>query len=328
MDGSLRRWNVRSTEATKRVTPGRRSKAGPTTFPMRVVTRLTGLTADTVRVWERRYGAVVPERTDGKARRYSPGEVERLGLLKRVTDVGHSIGSVAALSNARLETLLNEASGPGTALALGGEGRWNAVWDAYLRAIERFDMRRADEILSRAATLTSPRELAIDVIAPLLRTVGERWQHGELSVAQEHAVSAHCRALLGSQLRTTASDAGAPRVLLAAPEGHEHDLGLMIGGVLAASRKASTVHLGANVPWADLEEAVRIAKPDLVLLAFTRGLSREERKTTPVALRRLSALTELWVGAPPGHTITSTRSARVFGSFEDLDAALAMRFAA
>jgi len=77
------------------------------------VARLTGLTDHTIRVWERRYGAVDPERSSAGRRRYSPANVERLGLLKRLVDLGESIGTIADLPDdllkERLEGLIAQA---------------------------------------------------------------------------------------------------------------------------------------------------------------------------------------------------------------------------
>src|SRR6185503_11676275 len=76
--------------------------------PMRVVTRRTGLSAEILRVWERRYRVVTPARTQTGRRLYSDAEIERLHLLHRATLGGRSIGLVAALPDAALEELLRK----------------------------------------------------------------------------------------------------------------------------------------------------------------------------------------------------------------------------
>jgi len=62
------------------------------------VAKLTGLTDHTIRVWERRYGAVVTQRAPNGRRVYSTADVEKLGFLKRLTDQGFSIGQIASSS--------------------------------------------------------------------------------------------------------------------------------------------------------------------------------------------------------------------------------------
>ena len=72
-------------------------------YPLRAVIRRTGLTADVIRAWERRYGAVSPSRSEGGQRLYSEHDVIRLSLLRKATAEGHSIGEIARLDDASLE---------------------------------------------------------------------------------------------------------------------------------------------------------------------------------------------------------------------------------
>ena len=70
-----------------------------------MVARRTGLSAHVIRIWEKRYGAVKPERTPTNRRVYSEDQIERLDLLCRVTQAGHSIGHVAKLPTESLRKL-------------------------------------------------------------------------------------------------------------------------------------------------------------------------------------------------------------------------------
>ena len=64
-----------------------------------MVSKLTGLSTHTLRMWEKRYAAVVPERTEAGGRLYSDADVERLRLLHTLVQSGHSIGGIANLSD-------------------------------------------------------------------------------------------------------------------------------------------------------------------------------------------------------------------------------------
>ena len=77
--------------------------------PIQVVVARTGLTAHVIRVWEKRYGAVTPQRTETNRRLYSEDQIERLSLLRRLSETGHGIGFIAKLPTERLEKLLEEA---------------------------------------------------------------------------------------------------------------------------------------------------------------------------------------------------------------------------
>ena len=85
-----------------------RSEEPQALYPMRVVTRLTGLHPDTIRAWERRYDAVIPQRTNGNTRMFSAGDVRRLSILRELVDHGHAIGHIASLSDEALAVLVEE----------------------------------------------------------------------------------------------------------------------------------------------------------------------------------------------------------------------------
>ena len=222
------------------------------TFPMRVVTRMTGLSADVVRVWERRYAAITPDRTDGNARRYSAGDIERLTCLRDAIAAGHSIGAIAKLPDAALRALAQPANAASVT---------SPTLEPYLDAIERLDMPRAEAILARASQLLGPRQVVLELVLPLLRAVGDRWHAGDMSVAQEHAVSAQVRAHLATLIRTMVLPAGAPRMVFATPAGHRHEMGAQMAAVLAAARGVSPVYLGPDVPFEELAVACERARP-------------------------------------------------------------------
>lgn len=78
-------------------------------FGIGAVVSRTGLTAPGIRIWEKRYGAVAPERTESNRRLYRAEDVERLVLLKKLTDRGHAISTIANLGLAELEQRFEEA---------------------------------------------------------------------------------------------------------------------------------------------------------------------------------------------------------------------------
>src|SRR5512138_1466617 len=80
----------------------------PLRYPIRAVSKLTGISVDTLRAWERRYRVVEPER-DERGRMYSEQDVERLRLLRAAIERGHAIGRVAVLATDDLRALLAPA---------------------------------------------------------------------------------------------------------------------------------------------------------------------------------------------------------------------------
>jgi DNA-binding transcriptional MerR regulator len=286
----------------------------PGVLPMRTVLRLTGLNADVVRAWERRYGAITPERTEGNARRYSHTDVERLKRLSSAVAAGHAISAVAKLSDAELDALAVRES---TA------DRGRDLIDRYLAAIARFDLAGAEELLARAVRLGTPREVALDLLAPLMREVGIRWHNGTLSIAEEHAASAQVRGAVASLLFSAPYDRSAARVVLAAPAGQRHEIGALLGAVFVAERGLVPVFLGPDVPFAELTRVVHAIEPRLVVLSlvWTRGDvdSRAERR----AIAALARTTEVWIGAPADHPAASLKNVRTFHDYTSFETALA-----
>lgn len=308
-------------------------------YPMRAVTRFTGLTADVVRVWERRYGAVNPARTAGHARRYTAEDVRRLLLLHEAVRRGHSIGDVARLEDDVLRALLEQSSVLRRGGATGGDpservldelrtgsapSESAGVVAEYLGAVTRFEMRRALDVLGAAAAMLSPERFVTGVVLPILDEVGERWSRADLSVAQEHVVSAQVKGFLLTMLRMApAPGPGAGRVLVGTPSGHLHEIGALTAAWLAAARGWDTVYVGPDIPLPELELAARMADADLVLLSLVREVPPRERAGLGTAIDRLAATVPVWVGAPEGHAFHGMKSrARRFTRLDDLGPAL------
>ncbi|KPK17366.1 MAG: hypothetical protein AMJ62_01585 [Myxococcales bacterium SG8_38] len=291
-------------------------------YPMRVVARLTGLTADTIRVWERRYGAVDPDRTEGNKRRYTGAQVRRLVLLRRATELGHSIGQVARLRDDELRRLIGE-TGPdiGSKVSL-----YAAIVEDYMHAIFDYDVQRAESILTRTAAILPPMTLTLEVIVPLLRRIGESWSSNELRISHEHIISGQLRSLLGALLRHTDPVAGAPRVIVATPSNHLHEFGAIIGAFMAASRGFEPIYLGTHMPFDDIAEAADQSGAVLILLSIARDCEPGEREALIAGIERLAHKHEVWLGLPEGHELSDRPlSARIMHRYEDLDAALMRR---
>lgn len=303
---------------------------GSERFPMRVVARMTGLAPDTIRAWERRYAAVVPERSEGNTRRYSADDVRRLTLLKELVDRGHAISGVASLAEEELQRL---AVGTLTVSQGGDEANdgdempgmsFSAIREAYLGAVSRLDTRRASEILLRVATLLDARDTVFRLVVPLMQEVGERWAHAELGVAQEHLVSAQLRGLVSNLLRLSPPDRGARRLLLTTPSGHRHEFGILAAALLAAGRGFDVVYLGPDLPNEELEWSVRLARADVLVLGVVKDMGARECEELSTVLEGIHGTTRIWLGLPEGHALArATPFARHFHDFEALDMALA-----
>ena len=146
-------------------------------YPIRAVSKLTGVAIDTLRAWERRYGAVTPTR-DGRGRLYSDADVARLRLLRGAVWQGHAIGRIAALSDAQLRKVAAPAASADPARGGAIDTR------VLLGAITGFDASTIDAELGRFAATHSADALLQDVVMPLLAEVGDAWHERRATVAR------------------------------------------------------------------------------------------------------------------------------------------------
>jgi len=126
----------------------------PVGYPIRAVAKLTGLSIDALRAWERRYQAVVPHRTN-RGRLYDAAQVRRLTLLHDATKAGHAIGSIAKLESGQIEQLL---ASPVQAAPLDASSD-STILKPVLRAIENYDYAGANTELGMLASLLPVPEL-------------------------------------------------------------------------------------------------------------------------------------------------------------------------
>jgi methanogenic corrinoid protein MtbC1 len=211
---------------------------------------------------------VSPARTEGGQRLYSDLDIERLRLLRRLTDQGHAIGRIASLPLAELARLDAESDGAGqrsAAFAEGsragqaeqsGVGRVGGPVEAALGAIRRLDAVELQAGLEQAAATLGLPVFIDQVMAPALVRIGHGWAEGSLSVAQEHMATGVFRRVLGSLFRVYDGKSMAPRVVVATPPGQVHEFGAWMVALSAAAEGWAVTYLGADLPVADLVSAV------------------------------------------------------------------------
>ena len=287
-------------------------------LPMRVVERATGIPADTIRVWERRYEAVTPRRTERNARRYTAKDIARLRLLRELSETGHAIGDIARLSNSELTSLRENAS-----THQDTSSKHHALMARYLEMVRSYEVRASYLHLSRTAALLPALDFALNFVAPLMRELGTRWEDGKITIAQEHIATGQVRNLLGAMIGQLSPPQGAPRIVIATPPQHLHEFGIMISAFVSLSRGVDPVYLGPNVPYDQLVESAKRTGAQTVLLGVARDLSEGELDSAREGLSEVAATATLWLGVPKGHQLEQCPSvSQLFHSFEALDTAI------
>ncbi len=226
--------------------------------------RRTGTTADLLRVWERRYGLLRPERTAGGFRVYTDADAGRVERMRAALQRG-----LAAAEAARFA--LAETPEP-----------------VLLDALLQFSDERSQEILDEAFARLTVDGALTDVVLPTLRAIGDGWAHGEITVAQEHYAANLIRARLLALARGWDRGIG-PRALLACAPGDLHDLPLICFGLALRHRGWRILFLGADTPLDVVADTAASEAPDLVVLAS----SQQGRDVDGTALQRIATASPL-----------------------------------
>jgi DNA-binding transcriptional MerR regulator len=244
-------------------------------FPIGYVSMMTGVSAHSLRAWERRYRAVTPTRTASGHRLYSQEDIDRIALLKQAIDAGHHISHVAGLDRAALKTLSTDvkASFPSPSIKKGEGAQPNVSRDVIpscLQAIEALDGAALHRILWQASLRLSRQALLDTLIIPLMRQVGQKWSEGALRIMHEHLASNVVHAHLCHMLDYSApATAELPRILIAAPAGQWCYLGALAVAVISQDHGWEPVFLGPNLPSEDIAAASATLTPQLIALSVT-----------------------------------------------------------
>jgi len=270
-------------------------------YPIRAVCKLTGLTTDTVRAWERRYGAVKPLHERG-GRIYSHADVRRLELLKDAVAAGHRIGKIAGLSDAQLQKLSRAAARSGAV----DEAEESKKVTRLLALAREYDFVDADNELDRLAAFMRPLDFIHRIAVPLVDQAEEESEKGRLSLAQKHMLFVLLRNVLGSLTRLQSYRDSADKAMLftTLPLG-VYEIGALLASALAAVRGVRALYLGPNLPAADILQAARKASVSAVALWLNAEAGQSPRTAESIAAlhRGLSKGVGLLVGGPISTTV-------------------------
>jgi DNA-binding transcriptional MerR regulator len=252
------------------------------------VERDTGLSKDTLRVWERRYGFPVPHRDANGDRLYPAAQVEKLRLIRRLIDQGKRPAKIVGASTEELLALLGDA--PDSRSAAGPDGSMLR----YVRLHRSADLAAA---LHQALLKQGLQRFAAETVAPLNEVVGEAWMRGEIDVSEEHLYTEQVQNVLRGAIGANPSAGSRPRVLLTTLPGEEHVLGLLMVEATLVAEGACCLSLGTRTPLPDLRTAAVDGGFDVVGLSFSAAYPARQAIDHLVHLRAmLPASIAIWAG--------------------------------
>lgn len=256
------------------------------------VERDTGLSKDTLRVWEKRYGFPQPERDKFGERVYPQEQVEKLRLLKRLIDRGHRPGKLVSRSVTELLALVDPQQ---------AQPAMSAQQDVPTQPFAAFDTNDIAEVRQQLwDTLTREglREFVMGTVADLHQQMSDAWMRGQLALYEERLYSEALHSTLQRGLAALPLQNGSPRVLLGTFPNESRTLGLLMIECLLASEGAMCISLGAQAPVVDMMLAARAQQADIVGLYFSAAYPITQALEGLTALReQVPEQTQIWVGS-------------------------------
>ncbi len=251
------------------------------TYNIRVVLNRTGIAADTLRAWERRYGLPAPQRTEGGHRLYSDRDIEIIKWLLAKQEEGLSISRAVdlwneetasgseplagAVSTASTSPLAVPPAAPDTTL-----DTFRAEW---IEACTNFDEIAAEQIINQAFSLFPIESVCTQVIQRGMSRIGELWYENKLSVQQEHFASSLAMRRIDALLSAAPAPTRKDTILVGCPADEWHTFTPLLISLLLRRRGYKVIYLGANVPADRFIETVSDTKADLVLLVAQHLIS-------------------------------------------------------
>jgi methanogenic corrinoid protein MtbC1 len=263
-------------------------------FNLKVVLKETGIAADTLRAWERRYGLPMPQRSAGGHRLYSQRDIETIKWLMKRQAEGLSISRAVDLWNEQLasgsdplagsvpSSVISAATVPGQYHS--AETTLDALRAQWVESCLNFNESSAEQILNQAFSIFPVEAVCIEVLQKGMSEVGELWYENRMSVQHEHFASGLAIRRLDTLLSASPAPTRNQSIIVGCPPNEWHTFTPLLLALLLRRRGFNVVYLGANVPRQQFTEAVRSAKADLVLLVAQHLISAATLKSTSSAL--------------------------------------------
>jgi DNA-binding transcriptional MerR regulator len=232
------------------------------TYTIRELENLSGIKAHTIRIWEKRYGLVAPQRTSTNIRSYCDSELKKLLNISILNRKGFKISKIARMSSDEINSKINQLVQDVTSTESQIESLTLAMID--------LDEYRFEQVLAKTIIQFGFEETITRILYPFFTRVGILWQTGSVNPAQEHFISNLVRQKLFTAIDglISAAKPEGKRFVFFLPEDELHEIGLLYCCYLTKKRGHNTIYLGQSVPLNDLKEVVRIGQVDYLVTAF------------------------------------------------------------
>ena len=229
---------------------------------------LSGIKAHTIRIWEKRYGVITPDRTDTNIRTYCDGDLKKLLNIALLNNHGLKISKISKL---KYEDLCQEVE----KLAI-NETSYDTYIDRLIVAMVDIDRPKFEMLVKEATDNMGFEDTCINVLYPFLQKIGVMWMAESITPAQEHFVSN----LIIQKMYVATDKLYSPEVkekkaIFFLREGELHEMGLLFYRYLMKKRNVEAIYLGQSVPFEDLKQVVKSHNPQYLVTALVATLDED-----------------------------------------------------
>lgn len=239
-------------------------------YSIKDLEKITGVKAHTIRIWERRYGIIQPERTKTNIRYYSDSDLRKLLNISMLNSSGIKISHLAKLSSIDLEAKILELSRSNKNIGFHIE--------KLTLATVNFNEELFESVLSKCILESGMESTITEVLFPFFERIGVLWQVGSISPAQEHFISNLIRQKLFASIDSLSGKSieSSSKVLIYLKEGELHEVGILFYNYILRRNGLSTLYLGQDLPFKDLLSAVNDYNPDYILTSFISPINKDD----------------------------------------------------
>jgi len=238
-------------------------------YTIRELENLSGIKAHTIRIWEKRYGLIAPQRTSTNIRTYRDTELKKLLNISILNRNGLKISKIAQLSSDEIVSRINQYTHDVTSTE-------SQIENLTLSMID-LDEHRFEQVLARSVIKFGFEDAVIRVLYPFFVRIGLMWQTDSINTTQEHFISNLVRQKFFAAIDNldTSMLPEDPRVIFFLPEGELHEIGLLFFCYLARKRGLKTLYLGQSLPMKDLTEVSRSLPFQYMVTSVTTSFNKK-----------------------------------------------------
>ncbi|MBU9714266.1 MerR family transcriptional regulator [Evansella tamaricis] len=231
-------------------------------YNIKAVSKLLGIQAGTLRAWERRYKIIEPVRNQAGHRLYTEEQVAILKWLIRKINSGFTIGqAVDILEKEEMVSVFSDDTYDSDQL--------NKLKREILLSLLNFEEGRCNQLLDQAFAIYSMEKVVIHILGPIMIEVGDKWEKGEITIANEHFATSYVRTRIGMVFQHLPVDGLLPKVLCVCTPKELHEIGLLIFTFYLKRRGFDTIYLGSGIPEVDIIQVAYKIKPKMIFLSCT-----------------------------------------------------------